>query len=123
MFMLKNRRKPDEPVESQPASVMLASTNHAASQNTRNIPLIIAREYKARVEKRSFLIGTIVLVVVVIVAAFVPTIIEAISSNVQTKVAVVNSAGPIAGQDAVAYLDAQLNTTIDSNGQVKPIAA
>lgn len=121
--MLRNRRKPTEPVEAQPASVMIASTNHAASQNARNIPLIIAREYKARVEKRSFLIGTIILVVLVIVAAFVPTVIEVISSNVQSKIAVVSSAGPIAGQDATAYLDAQLNTTIDANGQVQPIAA
>src|SRR6478672_8913889 len=104
------------------AQVMVASSNHAASQNARNIPLIIAREYKARVQKRSFQIGTIILVVLVIAAAFVPTIIELISSNSQSKIAVVNQASQIAGLDPVAYLDTQLNTTISSTGQIQPIA-
>lgn len=99
------------------AQVVLASANHAASQNARNIPLIIAREYKARVQKRSFVVGTIILVVLVIAAAFVPTIIELISSNSQSKIAVVNLTNPVNGLDPIAYLDTQLNTTLNSAGQ------
>lgn len=121
MAFLSKKRKVTEQPEGPATSVMIASSNHASSQNARNIPLIIAREYKARVQKRSFVIGTIILVVLVIVAAFIPTVIQIISSNSQTKIMVVNSAGQIAGQDAVSYLDTQLNTVIDSSGHVKPV--
>lgn len=120
MAFLRNEPKQTEQPENQPASIMVTSSTQAASQNARNIPLIIAREYKARVQKRSFVVGTILLVVLVIVAAFIPTVIEVISSNSQTKIAVVNTAGQIAGQDPVGYLDLQLNTTLGANGQVQP---
>jgi ABC-2 type transport system permease protein len=121
MAFLKNKRNPETSTET-PAALMVAGSNHAASQNARNIPLIIAREYKARVQKRSFVVGTIILVVLVIVAAFIPTVIEIISSNSQSRIAVVNTAGQIAGQNPVSYLDSQLNTTLDSSGQLRPVA-
>ena len=67
MAFLRKKRKETEQPEGQATSVMIASSNHASSQNARNIPLIIAREYKARVQKRSFVVGTVILVVLVIV--------------------------------------------------------
>jgi ABC-2 type transport system permease protein len=98
---------------------MITAANHAASQNARNIPLIIAREYKARVQKRSFQVGTIILVVLVILAACVPTVIELISSNSQSKIAVVNQASQVGGLDPVSYISTQLNTTLNSSGQLQ----
>ena len=81
------------------ASVVV-SRGGAANQHTwRNIGLIIGREYKNRVTQRSFIIGTIILLVVVIIAAFIPTVIQLITAktNSQTKIAIVNNAGSIAG--------------------------
>ncbi len=122
MAFLKEKKNLTEGSAGNEAQVVVASSNHAAGQNARNIPLIIAREYKARVQKRSFQVGTIILVVLVIVAAFVPTIIQLISSNSQSKIVVVNRASQVAGLEPVAYLDTQLNTTITATGQIQPTA-
>jgi len=122
---LRNRNGRKDPASQDEArsndAVMITAANHAASQNARNIPLIIEREYKARVQKRSFVVGTIILVVLVILAACVPTVIELISSNSQSKIAVVNQANQVAGLDPVNYISTQLNTTISSTGQLQAV--
>ena len=106
------------------------SSGGAMNQNTlRNIRLIIAREYKNRVTQRSFIISTVIILVLVVIAAFIPTIIQyfASKSNAQTKIVVVNNAGPIAGLDNTAltrYIDTALNGTASqttrTNTSAKP---
>lgn len=86
------------------------------NRNIRNIGLIISREYKARVRTRGYLWGTVAMVVLLVVGVFVPTIIEYFSSNPQVKLAVVNTAGAVAGQDAIVYLDKLVNITAATNG-------
>lgn len=114
-----------ETPEEQQASVVV-SRGGAANQNTwRNIGLIIGREYKNRVAQRSFMIGTVVILVLVVIAAFVPTIFQVISTKTssQTKIAIVNNVGSIAGlQGAILtkYIDTNLNgasQTQSSNGK------
>jgi ABC-2 type transport system permease protein len=110
--------EPKVPTENQEkqASVVI-SRDGAANQHTwRNIGLIIGREYKNRVAQRSFLIGTIVLLAVIIIAAFVPTIFQIITARTssQTKIAIVNNAGPIAGLNGsilTKYIATNLNGT------------
>jgi ABC-2 type transport system permease protein len=72
--------------------------------NLRNIGLIIEREFKNRVSQRSFKISTAIILILIVIASFVPTIVAYISSvtNSQTKVVVVNNAGTIAGMNNVA---------------------
>lgn len=84
-----------------------------------NIRLIAAREFKTRVSKRAFPITTGIMVLLVLVAVFVPVIIDAFSSNQQTRLAVVNQTGnqTIAGQDLQTFFNTTLNTTYDANGQ------
>src|SRR5450755_2182467 len=49
----------------------------AAAQNTmRNIGLIVGREYKNRLSQRSFIISTIVILVLVLIGACVPTVFQ-----------------------------------------------
>ena len=101
----------------QAQGAVAVSSGGAANQNTlRNIRLIVAREYKNRVTQRSFIISTVIILVLVVIAAFIPTIIQyfASKSNAQTKIVVVNNAGPIAGldDDALArYINTALNGT------------
>ncbi len=109
--------KPENDVPDQEQRAVAVSAGGAANQNTlRNIGLIIGREYKNRVTQRSFIISTIVILVLVIIAACVPTIIQYFSStaNTQTKMVIVNNAGAVGGLngDALArYIDTTLNGT------------
>ena len=109
--------KPENDVREQEQRAVAISAGGAAKQNTlRNIGLIIGREYKNRVTSRSFIISTIVILVLVIIAACIPTIIQyfASTANTQTKMAVVNNAGAVGGLngDALArYIDTTLNGT------------
>jgi ABC-2 type transport system permease protein len=87
----------------------------------RNIRLIIAREYKGRITQRGFIIGSVVLVVLVAAAAFIPTITEYIASRstAQTQVVVVNSAGTIGGLDAAALLS-YISTNLNGPNPASP---
>ena len=124
MPLLRSREKEQENQYEAPATTVLAAgSGSAASQNARNIPLIISREYKARVQKRGFVIVTVLMVVLVIAAAFIPTLIEVLSSNSQSKLTVVNTAGAVAGQDIVRYLENRLNISYDNTGQPIPLPA
>ena len=115
--MLKNSPVIPEAPEQPPQSTMVARSGSAANQNTlRNIGLIIGREYKNRVTQRSFIISSIVILVLIVLGAFVPTAITyfTANSNSQTKIAVVNNAGPIAGLSGdtlTQYLQTNLNGT------------
>ncbi len=116
-----------EQTDSQPDYLAGAvSSGGAAAQDTlRNIRLIIGREYTYRVRQRSFLITSIILLVIVFLAAFIPTIAQYVSSGhvSQTQIVVVNEAGSIAGLDQ-AQLDALINTTLNgtATGRLAPYA-
>ena len=102
--------------EQEPTFVAVNSGGTATLHTWRNIRLIIGREYKYRVTQRSFVITSIILLVVVAIAAFVPTIVQFIASgtNSQTHIVVVNNAGTVAGMDETsltAYINTELNGT------------
>jgi ABC-2 type transport system permease protein len=102
-------------VSEQPPTSVVISTGGAANLHTwRNIGLIIGREYKNRVKQRSFIISTVLLMILIAIAACLPTIIQLIASrtNAQTHVTVVNNAGSIANfsdTQLMQYLDSSLN--------------
>jgi ABC-2 type transport system permease protein len=100
----------------QETNAVSTSLARSGNQNTlRNMGLIIEREFKNRVTQRSFKISTVIILILIIIASFVPTIIAYISSvtNSQTKVVVVNNAGTIAGMNNVA-LQQYFNTTLNA---------
>lgn len=106
-------------------SVAVSSGGAAGQNNLRNIRLIIGREYKNRITQRSFIITSIILLVIVFLAAFIPTIVQLITSHTssQTHVVVVNDAGPIAGLDEAeltTYINSELNGT--NTGSSAPYA-
>src|SRR5436853_1319912 len=92
-----------------PETVEVFGPESAASQNARNIRLIIGREYKARVQSRGFMIGTVLLMLLVIAMVFIPIVIQAFFATTQTKMGVVNTAGAVGGGDATQYLGTILN--------------
>ncbi|MFL5586299.1 MAG: ABC transporter permease [Ktedonobacteraceae bacterium] len=105
-------------------SAVVVSSRGAAQQNTlRNIGLIIKHEYKKRLTQRSFIISTIVILVLIVIGSFVPTIIGyfVTRSNSQTRITVVNNAGSIGGLNGdrlTSYIKVVLNgTTGAANGQ------
>lgn len=117
---LEQSSSEQSPPEQQ--SAVAITTGGAAQHNTaRNINLITRYEYKKRVTQRSFIISTIVILVLIVLASFVPTVIQYItahSANTQTKITVVNNAGTIAGLSNNAlsrYINAALNGTTDTN--------
>jgi ABC-2 type transport system permease protein len=101
--------------EQESSAVAAVSLNRSGNQNNlRNIGLIVEREYKYRLSQRSFKISTAVILILIILGSFVPTIVAYVSSitNSQTKVVVVNNAGSIAGMNNDAllrYIDQALN--------------
>jgi len=95
-------------------SIAVSSGGAATLHTWRNIRLIIGREYKNRVTQRSFVITSIILLVIVFLAAFVPTIVQLITARTtsQTQIVVVNDAGSIAGLNETtltAYINSDLN--------------
>jgi len=101
----------------------------ARGNNIRNIGLIIGREYNARVRRKMFVVASGIMMVIVLIGTFLPTVIQLLSSNSPTKIAVIENTGPIAGQTVVNYLDQSLNTTLNSGNpsalpnQAQPVAA
>ncbi len=89
----------------------------------RNIGLIIKHEYKKRLTQRSFIISTIVILALIVIASFVPTIIGyfVAHSNSQTRITVVNNAGNIGGLNGdrlTSYIKVVLNGTNGLNGTI-----
>jgi ABC-2 type transport system permease protein len=127
--MAKNTVTPSEnrTTEQATATVAASLARSGNQNNLRNIRLIIAREFKNRVSQRSFKISTAIILILIVIASFIPTIVAYISSvtNSQTKVVVVNDAGTIAGMNNVAlqrYFNATLNaaTPGQSTSTTKP---
>ena len=118
---LQERRAPEQGV------VAVSSGGAATQNNLRNIGLIIGREYKNRMTQRSFIVISVVLLIIVFLAPFVPTIVQAVSSRSssggQTSIAVVNEADSIAGWNE-AELTADINTALNgtSTGSSAPYA-
>ena len=126
--MAKNTIAPSEkqPTEQETTTISASLARSGNQNNLRNIGLIIEREFKNRVTQRSFKISTAIILILIIIGSFVPTIVAYISSvtNSQTKVVVVNNAGTIAGMNNVAlqqYLNASLNgATPGQSASTKP---
>ncbi len=102
--------------EQEQGAIAVSSGGAAAQNNLRNIRLIIGREYKNRVTQRSFVITSIILLVIVFLAAFIPTIVQLITARTisQTPIVVVNDAGSVAGLNdtaLAAYIGTALNGT------------
>src|SRR5258708_14405772 len=111
------RETPAQNVPEQGQTSVAVSSGGAATLHTwRNIRLIIGREYKNRVTQRSFIITSMILLVIVFLAAFIPTIGQLITAGTtsQTQIVVVNDAGSIAGlgeAKLTAYISSELNGT------------
>src|SRR5205085_11960537 len=112
--------RPEHEPSAQEHRAVAVSSSGAAAQNTpRNIRLIIGREYKNRVTQRSFMITSIILLVVVFLAAFIPTIVQFVQHitaqpGSQTQVVVVNDAGTVADLNEAmltSYIRSELNGT------------
>jgi len=105
--------------EQEPSFVAVSSGGAAAQHNLRNIGLIIGREYKNRVTQRSFVITSVILLVIVFLAPFIPTIVQLVQHGTaqpasQTQIVVVNNAGMVAGiseATLIPYIGSQLNGT------------
>ncbi len=116
----------------QQSALTIGRGGVAHQQTLRNIGLIASYEFRKRVKQRSFIIVTVLMLVLVILGACVPTAVQyftSISSS-QTKVVIVNNAGAIAGMnnDGLSrYIDAALNGsapgTPGSNAPGKPAYA
>ncbi|HEX5549168.1 MAG TPA: ABC transporter permease [Ktedonobacterales bacterium] len=110
----------EQPPEQGRQAVAVRSGGAAAQDNVRNAGLIIRREYRSRVTQRSFIISTIILLALIVIGAFVPTIIQLIAratsgqAQSQTHIVVVNQAGAVAGLDEAALaslINSSLNGT------------
>ena len=100
-------------------AVAVSSHDATARNTTRNIRLIIGREYKNRVTQRSFVLTSIILLAIVFLVAFIPTIVLFVQHLTaqpasQTQIVVVNDAGSVAGQNEAvltSYISSELNGT------------
>jgi ABC-2 type transport system permease protein len=86
----------------------------------RNVAAIARREYTIRVHTRSFLFGTILLVIGVLAIAFAPMIVKAIAGSSEQKIAVHVSATDVQA-DPVATLSALVNASTQT-GTATPTA-
>ncbi|HLJ34738.1 MAG TPA: hypothetical protein VKU38_13840, partial [Ktedonobacteraceae bacterium] len=116
----KPRERPEHERSEQEHRAIAVNSSGASARNTpRNIRLIIGREYKNRVTQRSFVITSIILLVIVFLAAFIPTIVLFVQHitaqpGSPTRVVVVNDAGTVAGLNEAmltSYISSQLNGT------------
>lgn len=108
--------------DQEPSAIAVSAGGAAIRNGWRNIRLIIGREYKNHITQRSFIITSILLLIVVALAAFVPTVVQFISarssSSSQTHIALVNSAGPVGGLEGtalVSFAARELNGTDTSS--------
>jgi len=109
----------------QEQGALAVSSGAAAQHHLRNIGLIIGREYRNLVKRRSFIITSVLLLVIVFLAAFIPTVGQLITARTpsQTQIVVVNDAGTVAGLNDAAltsYIRTELNGT--NTGSQAPYA-
>lgn len=107
-------------VEQEQRAVAVSTGGAATQHNWRNIRLIIGREFKNRITQRSFMITSIILLVLVALGGFVPTVVQLITTRTSTQVhvVVVNNAGPVAGLDETmlaSSIKTELNGTNTSS--------
>jgi ABC-2 type transport system permease protein len=119
--MAKQNGEPPAESKSDQKAVAVSAGRAAERHMGRNIRLIVEREYKNQVTKRAFRVSTVVLVVLVVIAAFIPTIVRYISTHTssQASVVVVNNAGTVAGLDEAA-LDSMVNTDLNGTNPASP---
>jgi len=104
-------------------AIAVASGGAASRQTLRNTRLIIWREYKNRVTQRVFIITSIILLIIVFLAPFIPTIVQVVQHMTarpgpQTQVVVVNNASTVAGLNEtmlISFIGSQLNGTPTSS--------
>ncbi len=117
---------PEKDVAEQEQGAIAVSSDGAATQNTlRKIGLIIGREYKNRVTQRSFIITSVVLLVIVFLAPFIPTamLLGSSHSSGQARIVVVNNAGSVAGLTDTGLADSigtALNGTTGTQSTSNP---
>jgi ABC-2 type transport system permease protein len=91
----------------------------AGRNNLRNIGLITWREYKNQVSRRSFLVISIIYLIIIVAGSFAPTIIQYITTRVstptQTHIALINTAGTVAEMNNASLL-ATLTTNLNAQG-------
>lgn len=94
------RPEPPTPT-SEPASLTIHLGRTGSPISFRNVGLIFAYEYKKRVTQKSFIIMTIIMLLLIVLASCVPMLLQYITSMsaVQTKITILNHAGTIAGLD------------------------
>jgi ABC-2 type transport system permease protein len=117
-----------KPPTTQPENKGVAiGMGRKAQQNMlRNIGLIVAYEFKRRLKQRSFIISTIIILILIVLSMCVPTVIQYITatSNSQSKITIVNNAGPVANmtsEQLLTYMDKALNgTTNQASGTNVP---
>ncbi len=102
--------------ETHPDAVATGLRSVAHQHPWRSIGLIAGYEYRKRLRQRSFIISTIIILILIALGTCVPTVIQYITatSTSQTKVAVINNAGPIAGMSTDGLrrtIDQTLNGT------------
>lgn len=98
--------------------IMAIRPGEAPRHYLRTVGLIIGREYKNQVTQRSFIISTIIMLVLLVIGACVPTAVRYFTSSAapaQTKMAIVNNAGTIAGLNGEA-LTRYMETTLNERG-------
>ncbi len=119
---MKTSNTPQENTEEQLDQNSLAMSRDLNShstfrQNARNISLIIKREYSTRVWQRSFIITTIIIMVLLTIGACLPTLWTLLNNKTQSKIAIVNTAAKIAGlneQELLKYFATNLNANTSS---------
>jgi len=116
----QSMERPEQMHSDQEHQAVVVRSHGTAAQNTlRNIRLIIGREYKNRLTQRSFIITSIILLVIVFIVPFIPTIVQLVQSRTagtpsQTQIVVVNEVGAVAGLNEttlLTYISSQLNGT------------
>ena len=117
MAIIKSNDKPSSELLPPDAGQPDRLSRQKDGPNLRNIKLVIGREYKARVFRRSFVISTLILVIMAVGAISVPLIIQVITTklNLQTKLVYINQAGEVGGQSLATYLDYRLNNSAASS--------
>jgi ABC-2 type transport system permease protein len=112
---MATKTAPERAPSTAPQSALAFNKERTAQQQTlRKIGLIVGYEFKKRLRQRSFLVVTIIMLVLVMLGACAPTVLQyfTTTSNSQTTMVVMNNAGLIAGmnEDALSrYIETALN--------------
>lgn len=112
-----------EPPTTQPEKngVAIGMGRTGGQHTLHNIGLILVYEFKKRLKQRSFIISTIIILILIVLGMCVPTVIEyiAATSNNQTKITVVNNAGPVANmtdEQLLSFMGKALNGSANQPG-------